>query len=257
MKKILNFFFIIVNIFKSKNYKLLFLKFLKKFEINQSTQAKEWANAKAENYEDYCKNLDKNLWIETKEYCEKAIKNSRIILNNLPIKLSGQANIFLIYFLVRKFKPKIIFETGVAAGWSSMVILDAFKKNSFGELYSSDFPDQKNLNVEKYTGILVREKNPKNWTLDINGDEIALNRFIRNIKSNYIDFFHYDSDKSFSGRKFAFELIKKKLSSNSIVIFDDIGDNLYFKNLVENEKLKYKIFNFKNGFVGLIFNYKN
>ena len=43
------------------------------------------ANAKAENYEDYCKNLDKNLWIETKEYCEKAIKNSRIILNNLPI----------------------------------------------------------------------------------------------------------------------------------------------------------------------------
>lgn len=112
MKKILNFFFIIVNIFKSKNYKLLFLKFLKKFEINQSKQAKEWANAKAENYEDYCKNLDKNLWIETKEYCEKAIKNSRIILNNLPIKLSGQANIFLIYFLVRKFKPKIIFETG-------------------------------------------------------------------------------------------------------------------------------------------------
>ena len=138
-----------------------------------------------------------------------------------------------------------------------MVILDAFKKNSFGELYSSDFPDQKNLNVEKYTGILVKEKNPKNWTLDINGDEIALNRFIRNIKSNYIDFFHYDSDKSFSARKFAFELIKKKLSSNSIVIFDDIGDNLYFKNLVENEKLKYKIFNFKNGFVGLIFNYKN
>lgn len=257
MKKILNFFFIIINIFKSKNYKVLFFKFLKKLEINQSKQAKEWANAKAENYEDYCENFDKNLWVETKEYCEKAIKKSRIILNNLPIKLSGQGNIFLIYFLVRKFKPKIVFETGVSAGWSSMVILDAFKRNSFGELYSTDFPDQKNLNVEKYTGILVREKNPKNWTLDMNGDEIALNRFIRNIKSNYIDFFHYDSDKSFSGRKLAFELIKKKLSSNSIVIFDDIGDNLYFKNLVENEKLKYKIFNFKNGFVGLIFYYKN
>jgi len=257
MKKIINIFFIIINIFKNNNTKVLFFKFLKKFEINQSKQAKEWANAKAENYEDYCKSFDKNLWIETKEYCEKAIKNSRIILNNLPIKLSGQANIFLIYFLVRKFKPKIVFETGVSAGWSSMAILDAFKRNSFGELYSTDFPDQKNFNVEKYTGILVREKNPKNWTLDMNGDEIALNRFIRNIKSNYIDFFHYDSDKSFSGRKLAFELIKKKLSSNSIVIFDDIGDNLYFKNLVENEKLKYKIFNFKNGFVGLIFNYKN
>ena len=82
-KKILTFFIIIVNIFKSKNHKILFFKFLNKFKINQLKQAKDWANSKSENYEDYCKNLDKNLWIEIKEYCEKAIKNSRIILNNL------------------------------------------------------------------------------------------------------------------------------------------------------------------------------
>ena len=67
-----------------------------------------------------------------------------------------------------------------------MVILDAFK-NSFGELYSW-FSRPKNLNVEKYTGILVKEKIQK-IDIDINGDEIGLNRFIKNIKSNYIDFF--------------------------------------------------------------------
>ena len=46
LKKILNFFFIIIIIFKSKNYKLLFFKFLKKFEINQPKQAKEWQTLK-------------------------------------------------------------------------------------------------------------------------------------------------------------------------------------------------------------------
>ena len=75
------------------------------------------------------------------------------------------------------------------------------------------------------------------------------------IKENKIDLFHYDSDKSVKGRNFAFNLIKDKISSKSVVIFDDIGDNLHFKELVEKEKLKYKIFKYKSDYLGLIFNY--
>tara|TARA_Y100000389_G_C17453124_1_gene516176 strand:+ start:1106 stop:1894 length:789 start_codon:yes stop_codon:yes gene_type:complete len=254
-KKIKILLFIIINIFKNKNYKIYIRKFFNKFDSNNRKEAQDWAKNKFESYERFCEINDKKLWIETKEYCEQFEINSRKILDTLPIKLSGKGNIFLIYFLTRKLKPRIVFETGVSAGWSSMVFFEAFKRNNIGKLYSSDFPDAKKLNVEKYTGILVKDKYKKKWSLDINGDIVALNKFISEIKDQTIDFFHYDSDKSVKGRNFAFNLIKDKISSKSVVIFDDIGDNLHFKELVEKEKLKYKIFKYKSDYLGLIFNF--
>jgi hypothetical protein len=35
---------------------------------------------------------------------------------------------------------------------------------------------------------------------------------------------------------------------------DDIQDNLFFKNFVEKENLNFKVFGFKNEFVGLVEN---
>ena len=55
------------------------------------------------------------------------------------MSLGGGGNFILLYFLTRKFN-KVVVETGVAAGWSSLAILGAFEKNGEGKLYSSDFP---------------------------------------------------------------------------------------------------------------------
>ena len=97
-------------------------------------------------------------------------------------------------------------------------------------------------NPEKYIGILVKDKKLKTrWHLDINGDEISLPKIKALLGSEKIDLFHYDSDKSYSGRNFALSALKDKFKSNCIIIFDDIQDNLHFKDLVKKSLELYSI----------------
>ena len=39
---------------------------------------------------------------------------------------------------------------------------------------------------------------------------------------------------------------------NSILLMDDIQDNIFFKNFVKEYKLEFKVFKFKDQYVGLI-----
>ena len=48
------------------------------------------------------------------------------------------------------------------------------------------------------------------------------------------------------------KILEKKFSKNSIIIFDDIQDNLHFKDFVIKNNLQFKIFEFEGKFVGLI-----
>jgi predicted O-methyltransferase YrrM len=79
-------------------------------------------------------------------------------LSKLNVTLGGGGNYILLNFLIRKFKLKNVVETGVAAGWSSLAILRAFKKNGMGNLYSSDFPYYRLKNPEQYIGILAKNE---------------------------------------------------------------------------------------------------
>jgi LytS/YehU family sensor histidine kinase len=77
----------------------------------------------------------------------------------------------------------------------------------------------------------------KNWYLDIEGDDKALPEILKRIGENNIDLIHYDSDKSYNARNKALKIFESKInSSNTIIIFDDIQDNLHFKDLVEKTK---------------------
>ena len=46
-----------------------------------------------------------------------------------------------LYLLVRKYKPKVILETGVANGISTYFILKALHLNGSGKLISIDYPN--------------------------------------------------------------------------------------------------------------------
>ena len=48
--------------------------------------------------------------------------------------------------------------------------------------------------------------------------------------------------------------IKKYFNPNATLIMDDINDNLFFKNFVEEEKLEFKVLEFQGQYVGLIEN---
>tara|TARA_B110000967_G_C18854083_1_gene546162 strand:+ start:1085 stop:1870 length:786 start_codon:yes stop_codon:yes gene_type:complete len=249
-KKYKNVFF---NILKNRDFSIIVKKIKNKFESNTSVDAANWAKENKTDLEVFCKSKDAKLWRESLIELDKIEKNILSRLQKIPNRYNGiWSNLKLVYFLMRYYKPKKIIETGVAAGTSSEAILQAINKNNKGYLYSSDLPYYKIEQSEKFIGAAVSDELKKFWKLDIRGDHYALDDFIN--LSSKIDFFYYDSDKSYNGRNFAMKKVNKHFSLNAVLIMDDIQDNLFFKNFVEKENLNFKVFGFKNQFVGLVEN---
>ena len=244
---------IIKNIFKKYYFLNIIKKIFKRLENDSSKEATKWAKLNVKYDTDlFLKSIDNDLYIETIYEIKKLENECNRKLSSLDVKLGGGGNYLLLYFLVRKLKPEIVLETGVAAGWTSLSILRGFERNKKGKLYSSDFPYFRINNPEKYIGILAKdEKNISDWQLDIRGDDVALPFFVSKISDKTINIFHYDSDKSYSGRINAFNAVKNKLSTNAIIIFDDIQNNFHFKDFVLKNNLEFKVLEFKGKFVGL------
>ena len=244
---------IILNFFKMNFFFIIIKKFFKRFEKNTSREAGIWAKLNVKyTTEEFCRVVDSKLYDEILVDIFLIEKEAKKKLSKLNISLGGGGNYTLLYFLVRKFKPKIVVETGVAAGWSSLAILRALANNFEGKLYSSDFPYFRLKKPEQYVGYLAKsELNKNNWFLDIRGDEVAIPEILKIIGNNSIDLFHYDSDKSYSGRDKVLKVIYPKINSNSIMIFDDIQDNLHFKNFIEKTKKEYFVLEFKGKYLGI------
>jgi len=239
----------------NKNYFLVIIKkILKRFEKDTSEKAKKWAKLNAtHSTASFCKLIDSKLYDEILFDIKSIEKEANIKLSKLNILLGGGGNYTLLYFLIRKLKPNIVVETGVAAGWSSLSILRALKKNDKGKLYSSDFPYFRLENPEQYIGYLAKnEANKSDWYLDIRGDDVAIHEILKKIGNNDIDLFHYDSDKSYSGRDKALKNLYPKINPKTVIIFDDIQDNLHFKNLTEKTKENYCIIDFKGKYLGIL-----
>ena len=242
---------ILVNSAKNKNFFVIGKKLLNRFETDSSQESAKWAKENSILIDDFCNKINSDIWKESIDACNKIKLESHKILSNINYKLGGGGSYPLIYFYCRILNPDVVVETGVAAGWSSYAILKSLRVNgNNGQLFSTDFPYFRFKNPEQYIGSVVPESIRNNWVLDIRGDEIAIPEICEKVKN--IDLFHYDSDKSYAGRLFAIQKIQKKLSSNSIVIFDDIQDNLFFRNLVEYLNCDYQVFAFEGKFVGTI-----
>lgn len=210
----------------------------------------EWIRAKTTDFEQWALKIDPQLWKEANDFSQKMKSDAIAILKDIPIDLGGGGIYPVLYFLAVLKKPETIVETGVAAGFSSKAFLSALKKNGRGKLYSSDFPYFRIANPEKYIGILVDQDLRPNWSLRLEGDRVNLPQIMSEIEK--IDIFHFDSDKSYQGRQFAFDQIKSKISRDSIIIFDDIQDNNQFRDFVEANNSEYKIFEFEGKYVGMI-----
>ena len=69
---------------------------------------------------------------------------------------------------------------------------------------------------------------------------------------NY-NFVHYDSDKSYYGRRWSFPKLYRYLNNGGVFISDDIQDNLYFADFVTKLNLEFYVIKFENKFVGIFF----
>ena len=160
------------------------------------------------------------------------IKLAKNTASNCPIKMGGEGAISFLYHLVKEKKFKNIIETGVAYGWSSLAILLAIKDIENALLISNDMPYIK-ANNEDYVGCVIPENIKSKWQLqrlpDVKGIPLALNFFNHNI-----DLCHYDSDKSYTGRKWSSPILWSSLKNGGLFVSDDINDNIAFKQFCED-----------------------
>jgi predicted O-methyltransferase YrrM len=236
-------------------FRVMFKKVFKRFFDDSggiSTKENlEWLQVSCLNFEEYATNINKSLWDEAKVFAASLKSSSRQILSSIPHDLGGGGIYPLLYFVTRLVKPGVVVETGVAAGFSSSSFLAAIKLNGFGRLYSSDFPYFRIPNPEQYIGVVVDDSLKSNWELFIEGDEINLPAILGKI--NRVDVFHYDSDKSYSGRALVMSSIRKYLHKDSIVLMDDIQDNAFFYDYIKMARpAKWHIFEFEGKYIGII-----
>ena len=224
-----NKFFVMVN----KVYRRLFDKYA---PINKKKYI-DWLEFHSVLFEEWSTELSPSLAKESLAFADNLYSRARKELSNNPYDMGGGGLVHIIYFITRFYKPKIIVETGIASGYSSESILQANKLNcNNAKLFSSDFPYFRFPNPEKYIGQLVSDEFKDNWSVFLKGDDKNLKNIVSEI--SHIDFFHYDSDKSYIGREKAFENVKNYLSDNAVVMFDDINDNTHFYDLVINNNFQ-------------------
>lgn len=224
-------------------------KFLMKHDTaNNKDKAYQWAVANAVTSEEALKMI--NIKAKVVGLDKDTINKGKELEKKSSFKMGGSGHIHLLYDCVRLIKANVVIETGVAYGWSSLAILKALDSGKGGKLYSIDMP-YPTKNNENDVGIVVPDYLKKNWYLIRKPDNPGIIDALKKIGEK-IDLCHYDSDKSWWGRHYAFPILWESLKSKGLFISDDIQDNLYFYEFVKGKSVKFAIVKIKEKFVGLI-----
>jgi predicted O-methyltransferase YrrM len=240
-------------ILRPSYYPHFFSLIKRKFLINHDTElnrinAFRWAKNKSVSYPEALKKL--NFKGDIVGLDSDTINEANKLKEKSLTKMGGSGHIHLLYDCVRLLKAKIVLETGVAYGWSSLSILKALFELKNGKLLSVDMPYPAKKN-ENDVGIVVPNYLKKNWILIRKPDNPGIIEAL-SLAGGKIDLCHYDSDKSWWGRDFAYPILWNAIKPNGLFITDDIQDNLYFSNFVEKNSLKFTVVEFEGKFVGMI-----
>ncbi|MET8335436.1 class I SAM-dependent methyltransferase [Streptosporangium canum] len=213
--------------------------------------ATRWASERAENVNEWGRNIDAALWREGEEFAMSLAESARPQVQRLVaagVDLGGPGGIELLYFLTRLLRPTMAVETGVAAGWSTSAILAAMRANGVGHLHSSDFPFFRLPDPERYIGYLVPGDLRDLWTLRIKGDRRNLEEIL--LPGTEVSLLHYDSDKTRNGREFFLRRSRPHLTENHVIVMDDIQDNLVFREYAEAQPL-FRVFEYMGKYIGM------
>lgn len=143
----------------------------------------------------------------------------------------------ILHTLIRMTRPKVVVETGVAAGLTTTVILDALALNGVGKLYSIDLPPEsvqgrtiadggrydRAFAEEKRPGWLVpnRLREIGNWDLLLGDVRDVLPPLLSNLST--IDFFLHDDLHTPEHMLWEFNLVWPCLSTGGILASDDLN----------------------------------
>ncbi len=148
----------------------------------------------------------------------------------------------VLYLLVRSARPKTVVETGVALGFTSAYILQALKDGGGGRLISIDRPntnpsgyvasdgtiDSVYLRSESELGFVVPVGLRSGWELIRGSSNPALKNLLE--REGEIDVFFHDSEHSASNMLWEYRTAWPHISSNGLLLSDDINCNHAFHN---------------------------
>lgn len=142
-----------------------------------------------------------------------------------PVAMGSGANVDLLYALSEHVAATRVIETGVAYGWSSLALLLSLAPRG-GRLVSNDMPYVERDN-ERFVGCAVPESLRERWELIRLADGEGLPRALARLPE--IDLCHYDSNKRYAARRWAYPLLWRALRPGGCFVSDDIGDNPAFR----------------------------
>jgi predicted O-methyltransferase YrrM len=133
---------------------------------------------------------------------------------------------------VRSVRPKRFFETGVADGASTRIILDAMEENGDGQLWSVDV-------VPEAGDLARRSPAVRRWqfaVLPARGRAAAFRRTIRPLRP--LDAFLHDSDHSYPWQSFEYREAWSDLAPGGWLLSDDIDASYAFLDFARRHGLR-------------------
>lgn len=206
-----------------------------------------WASSKAISQQDAVTRLFGYEIAPFKTEYQQILKESEQKERDCPIKMGGPGALELIYYACEFTNAKNAVETGVAYGWSSLAALLSLEKRN-GTLYSSDMPYLAQ-DGDQYVGYVVPEGLKKFWKLFRFADKESLPKIFTD--NEVFDVVHYDSDKSYNGRFWAYSELYKHLRKGGVFISDDIGDNSAYQDFCEKNNIETTVVEFEGKYVGV------
>ena len=183
--------------------------------------------------------------------CPEEIERASDVAARAPKEFGGSGNLDLLYWLAEHIEATRVIETGVALGWSSLALLSSLRKRGGTQLVSTDMPTPLTKRKDRaFVGCVVPDDWRSHWTLLANADRQSLPKAIEKLAT--IDMCHYDSDKSYSGRMWAYPLLFHAIRPGGFFISDDIGDNSAFREFAESTGQPPIIVERDGKFVGII-----
>lgn len=212
-------------------------------------EAEKWCKSLAISEKDFIENILKITYIPFEKLFPQEFSNALQAQAKSPIKMGGAGSLSVIYYINEYANAQKSIETGVAYGWSSFAALASLVHRN-GTLYSSDMPYILQNHSEDFVGCVIPQKYRNNWDLYRFADKESLPKIFGKVDS--FDVVHYDSDKSYDGRIWAYNLLFSKVREGGIFMSDDIGDNAAFKDFCETKGLKPYVVEFDGKYAGLI-----
>src|ERR1700730_172754 len=123
----------------------------------------------------------------------------------------------LLYALIRRGRPRVVVEAGVANGHSTVISLSALQANAFGEFHSFD--------ISNSVGSLLRDAERARWTLHVCPPRSASTRFRHLVNElGPVDLFFHDSDHSYLGQFADLLSVWPALGPGATVVVDDVNE---------------------------------